>query len=275
MTSDEDLQHFSRLIEALRPFLDDLVIVGGWACRLYRYRQDATDPPYPPIFTDDTDVAIPSTIPVRENVRDRLLAHGFTEEFLGEDRPPVTHYRIGEERSTFYAEFLTPMPGGGGRPGRPSHDTAEISGVIAQRLRHLEVLMIEPWRVRLDEHTGNIRADVKVPNAVSFIVQKLLIHKRRSARDRAKDVLYIHDTIELFGASLDDLRVLWLESIAPELPESTVANVKRLAREVCREGSEAVGGAARDAAETGRELTAKTILAVCDEGLSQIFRSRR
>lgn len=66
-----------------------------------------------------------------------------------------------------------------------------------------------------------------------------------------------------------------LESIGPELPDSTVANVKRLAREVCREGSDAVRGAARDAADAGRELTAKAILAVCDEGSSQIFRSRR
>jgi hypothetical protein len=44
--------------------------------------------------------------------------------------------------------------------------------------------------------------ELVVPNPVSFIVQKLLIHKRRDDNKKAQDVLYIHDSLELFGASL-------------------------------------------------------------------------
>ncbi len=33
----EDLANFARLVEAIRPWLTHVVIVGGWAHRLYRF----------------------------------------------------------------------------------------------------------------------------------------------------------------------------------------------------------------------------------------------
>jgi hypothetical protein len=42
---------------------------------------------------------------------ERLLTYGFEEEFSGDHRPPATHYRLGNESSAFYAEFLTPLTG--------------------------------------------------------------------------------------------------------------------------------------------------------------------
>ncbi len=62
--------------------------------------------------------------------------------------------------------------------------------------------------------------DVLVANPTAFIVQKLLIQKDRSPAKRAQDVLYmlyIHDTLELFGAALPDLQSLWTENIRPTL----------------------------------------------------------
>jgi hypothetical protein len=38
-----------------------------------------------------------------------------------------------------------------------------------------------------------------VPNATSFIVQRLLIHSDRPPRKRSQDILYIHDTLELLA----------------------------------------------------------------------------
>ena len=35
------------------------------------------------------------------------------EELFGEDAPPATHYRLGNEDAGFYAEFLTPLQGSG------------------------------------------------------------------------------------------------------------------------------------------------------------------
>ena len=112
---------------------------------------------------------------------------------MSDDRPPVTHYHLGPDDEGFYAEFLTPLSGSEDRrDGRPDV-TERISGIVAQKLRYLEVLLIEPWIVRLDANLGfhlAEPADVRVTNPASYIAQKLLIHSRRSRANRAKDVLY-------------------------------------------------------------------------------------
>jgi hypothetical protein len=43
---------------------------------------------------------------------------------------------------------------------------------------------------------------VRVANPVSFLSQKILIQDVRDRKDRAKDILYIHDTIEIFAGHL-------------------------------------------------------------------------
>jgi hypothetical protein len=48
---------FSRLIAALEPYLDQVVIIGGWAHQLYRRHPAAQALDYPPLLTLDTDVA--------------------------------------------------------------------------------------------------------------------------------------------------------------------------------------------------------------------------
>src|ERR1035437_7689262 len=72
-----------------------MVIIGGWAHRLYRLHHFAQPLDYEPLATFDTDVAVPVELPRRgEDIRERLVANGFTEELLGETRPPVIHYRL-------------------------------------------------------------------------------------------------------------------------------------------------------------------------------------
>jgi hypothetical protein len=96
MNGSQDPDPFDRLVAALGPWLDQVVIVGGRAHQLYRLHPRAQRLEYPPLTTLDTDIAVPAKLPVRgQDIRERLLAHGFTEEFLGDDRPPATHYRPG------------------------------------------------------------------------------------------------------------------------------------------------------------------------------------
>ena len=45
----EDLANFARLVEAIRPWLAHVVIVGGWAHRLYRFHPLATAQEYQPL----------------------------------------------------------------------------------------------------------------------------------------------------------------------------------------------------------------------------------
>ncbi|AMY08527.1 hypothetical protein LuPra_01728 [Luteitalea pratensis] len=149
MTAERDNENIAVLFDALAPYLDRVVIVGGWAHRLFRQHALAQALPYRPLMTRDTDVAIPSGITAdKGNLRDRLLVRGFIEEFLGDDRPPVTHYQLGDDAG-FYAEFLTPLSGGEFRRDGTKDVTTSVSGVSAQKLRHLDVLLIAPWSVTL------------------------------------------------------------------------------------------------------------------------------
>ena len=94
---------------------------------------------------------------------------------------------------------------------------------------------------------------------------------RRRPFDRAKDVLYIHDTLVTFGRSLEDLRRIWLESIS----ESLHINAKRALRKALGQLSTpafaAVQAASRVADETGRPLSPEEIAEVCRVGLAAVF----
>jgi hypothetical protein len=132
MTAQRDDEKFAVLLDALGPYLDRVVIVGGWAHRLFRCHPLAQPVSYRPLMTRDTDVAIPSGIRVDEgSLRERLLARGFSEEFLGDDRPPVTHYELGGDDTGFYVEFLTPLAGGEFKRDGSRDVTTSVSGVSA------------------------------------------------------------------------------------------------------------------------------------------------
>jgi len=47
---------------------------------------------------------------------------------------------------------------------------------------------------------------VRVASPVSFLMQKILVQDARDRQDRAKEILYIHDTIETFAGHLAELR---------------------------------------------------------------------
>jgi len=59
----DDLKSFAGLVDVLAPWLDQVVIVGGWAHRLYRLHTLAQPLEYEPLATLDTDVAVPDKLP--------------------------------------------------------------------------------------------------------------------------------------------------------------------------------------------------------------------
>ena len=167
-------------------------------------------------MTLDTDLAVPAILPVKEqDIRERLPQNGFTEEFLGDDNPPATHYRLGHEPTGFYAEFLTPLVGGEFDRKNRRKATAQISGITSQRIRYIDLLLRHPWSVKLD--LDGFAGRVQLASPASFLVQKILIHEKRKGADKAKDILYMHDTVEVFGGNLSELREEWTKKIAPQL----------------------------------------------------------
>lgn len=151
MPTNQDLKTFSRLAEALAPWLEHIVVVGGWAHRLYQYHPLAQPLDYPLLTTLDADIAVPNPLPndLETNMRERLVNAGFEEEFLGEENPPATHFRLGTDPTGFYAEFLTPLIGSDYKHGKRDATTV-IAGVAVQKLRYVDLLLVSPWPIKLD-----------------------------------------------------------------------------------------------------------------------------
>jgi hypothetical protein len=114
-------------------------------------------------------------------------------------------------------------------------------------------------------------AEVRIANPVSFIAQKLLIHDRRAPAKRAQDVLYLHDTIDLFASHLPELGEIWQDSVRPVLAARTASSVERLARDRFREVTDVIRTAARIPQD--RTLTPERLRALCEAGLQEIFGS--
>lgn len=264
---------FARLLVAIEPWLGEVVIIGGWAYRLYRLHRSAQTLDYGPLMTLDTDIALPAELSVRgQNLMERLLANGFSEGRFGNDNPPATHYYLLDARTGFFAEFLTPLKGGEYLRHGERKATLRIAGVVSQQLRRLEILLRAPWRVDLDESNGFPligRKTVQVANPTAFLAHKILVHQKRRRAKFAKDILYIHDTLETFGARLDELRRDWQEQVRPRLHNRAARTVEHGANKLFGEVNDFVRDAARMAGD--RKLTPEAVREVCRFGLEQVF----
>jgi hypothetical protein len=268
----DDLAAFARLLDALRPWLGHVVIIGGWAHRLHRFHPLAHPPQYAPLRTKDADIAFSISTPLAGDIAAALKAAGFHEDFSGEHTPPITQYRLGVDDQEFFAEFLAPLHGSGfKRNGQPDVTVAK-AGVTAQKLRHLDLLLVHPWSVQLTAELGvplSSPANVMLSNPVTFIAQKLLIQKHRKAAKKAQDTLYIHDTLELYGGELAALKALWQERVAPTMHAKTARTVVELQKEQFGAVNDVIRNAARIPQD--RVVTAERMQAACAYGLGEIF----
>lgn len=272
-----ELAEFSSLAVTLEPWRKQIVFVGGWAFRLYRYEPRAYTPHHNPIFTQDADVAYDKREPLGGDIKKALEGAGFTEEpnLAGGFRPPAMRYNLGGDTSGFYAEFLTPLTGSGKkRDGRGAwqEDATEVhAGIVAQKLRYLEVLLYQPWLVTIpkdESGLGEAVVDLRVPNPVSFMIQKLLIRSKRIGQKRAQDVLYIHDTLQLFyGAIETDLVPIW-----KELEDTLHPNQKMSVRDGVKELFSEMNDVIREAAAIPVDKrNSETMLQLCTESFEELF----
>ena len=271
----DDAAAFGTLIEALRPWHAHVVVVGGWAHRLHRLHGNARALNYQPLRTRDADIALAPSLSLTGDIGAALRSANFHEEFTGEHVPPVAQYRLGEEDHGFFVEFLAPLRGSANhRTGRPDATVADL-GVTAQKVRYLDLLLADPWTVMLDRRVGFPVAEprrVLIANPVSFIAHKLLISKLRPPRKRAQDILYIHDTLDLFGSELAALNALWHEQVQQVLPQNAVRRVVSAHREQFAVITDIIREAARIPQD--RVLTPERMQMACAHGLDQLFRAR-
>lgn len=142
-----DFSSLATLASALAPWLDRVVLVGGWAHRLHRMHPLARDPGHEPLLTLDADVVLPSDASLEKSDIRARLEEQFTPEYSGNDTPPVTDYRPKNEAGGVYAEFLMPLVGSEYKQGRLDA-TGTVGGVAATKLRYLELLTVSPWTTR-------------------------------------------------------------------------------------------------------------------------------
>lgn len=267
-----DLNALAKLAQALSPWRAHLVFIGGWAHRIHRFDPRANKLEYQPVFTRDTDLAFANRAPIEGDIKAALIEHGFKEQLAGEHKPPVAHYTLGEENDGFYAEFLTPLIGSGAKRGGAQDVTMEMAGISAQRIRHLDILLVDPWIITLAPQSGVPLAspmDVQVANPLCFMVQKFLIKKYRPSDKQAQDALYIFDTIELFGALLDEFRETWRTTISPALGERLSNTVLTLSKDTFSNVNDVIRAAARIPKD--RKLSPEQLQQTCEYAFEQIL----
>jgi hypothetical protein len=266
-----DLAAFAKLVETLSPWTHQLVFVGGWAHRLYRLHPEATMPAYQPLTTLDADVAFAERAKLDGDIKSRLKESGFKEQLSGNHRPPVSQYTLGDEFAGFYAEFLTPLVGREAtRDGEPIATLAK-AGITAQRLRYLDLLLESPWTVRLPREWGAATtADLQIPNPVSFIVQKVLIHDDRNPDKKAQDLLYIHDTLDLFSPMVEKLAALWRDHVRPSMHAKWVQRALEAKTELFGSMTDRLRDAA--AIPDDRDIDPERMRALCAAALHEILK---
>ena len=275
MTADRrDLASFTRAVEALAPYFKNLVFVGGWAHFLYTLRPEASPLPFEPLRTEDADVAAPARLPRgRQSIAKCLTDAGFREHLSGDHVPPVSEYVLGDETGGFYLEFLTPLVGGEVKRGGRPDVTAEVGGVTAQKLRHLDILLTAPWQVTLTRHVGfpvSQPRTIAIPNPAAYIVQKMLVLPKRRPDKQAKDLLYVHDTFSLFADSLAAVGAAW-RALRESMLAAHVRSFEKTVRSDIAEVNDLVRRGAKIAADRPTPPTPEMLLLGLRRGFATAF----
>lgn len=272
-------------LASLRSVLDRLVVVGGTAHRLFPMHPLANPLDAPLLTTEDVDFAAPLELE-HDGSREllaRLTRAGFRESVGGVD-PPVHTYHLDEPNGA-YLQFIAPKRGPDRRrSGERASRTLRFSGLIAERLREVDLLMKQPWPLALTVEGRSTQ--VLVVNPSAFLLQKLLLlgnpTRTQSLPDdpiegsggtkRGKDLLYIYDTIGIFADELEALgakAALPWDSLSTRLVRRAGRELSKLASsptDVCREAAIIAASQRSDPPSPGR------IAGVCHRGLEVVLR---
>lgn len=219
-----------RAMRALEKVQDHLVVVGGTAHRLFPLHPLGRDPAFALLATEDVDFAAPLELQHHRSreLLDRLLEAGFDEEIRGAENPAFIYPLRGQEQA--YLQFIANLTGSGTTRSGERDRLMRFSGIHAEKLHHVDVLLHATWTVRLEAE--GIALPVRVVNPSAYLVQKLLtLGKRRSAQ-RAKDLLYIFDTLAIFAQSLRQLGEQ-AGTLVPVLPKNAKKKIRRAAEVYC------------------------------------------
>ncbi len=275
-STDADLV---QALTALRRYLTDLVLVGGWAHRLFRFHPWASPGGFEPLTTDDTDLLAPLRIEDRGRSLHDLLVEGGFEPRLSGEIPATTKYYPRNAESAFHVEFIADRPGSRARRDGTTDAARVVSGVTVQKLPYTRLLHLDPWPLGLTTERGfpvvDEAIEVRVANPVTYLAQKVLVFSRsdRSREKQAKDVLYMHDTLLLMSAKLADLEGAW-GTLCQTVHPAWVRDLRQTRDQEFEKVTDRLRRAAILARASGRAdpPDAELIRQVCQLGLGRVFR---
>lgn len=271
---NRELGSFVRAVKALKPYLDELVFVGGWAHYLYTVLPDAAPLGFEPLRTEDADIAAPLRLRARsESIPALLSAAGFELQLSGDHVPPSSEFALRDDPAGFYLEFVAPLIGGGVKRGGRIASTVNVGGTTAQLLRYVDLLLILPWKIRLTKALGFPLSEpvtIQVANPASYVVQKVLALQKRHPAKQPKDVLYLHDTFAAFADAMPRVRTAW-DALRPEMIPAHVPAFQARARGLASEAIDLARSAARIAADRSRPPTPALIQSVLRRGFREGF----
>lgn len=187
-----------RILWELRPYLDRVVVIGGWVPYLYRRYGGFTSWAAGLSLTAEVDVLVERALPAGNDptIPEILRASGFRST----DNQAAGAVWLGDVAAGEKVEFLVPHAGtgrgqGGVVPIVPQRGMRAISLPGLELLqRHKQTL-----RIPLATREGEQELAVWVPLLGAYVVNKGCTFMRRQAHEsgpnerRAKDLLYLRD----------------------------------------------------------------------------------
>ncbi|MFW6130119.1 MAG: GSU2403 family nucleotidyltransferase fold protein [Atribacterota bacterium] len=198
MTEKEiTIEIIRKVAEALKDNLSNLIFIGGIASFLYHYKTKTE----PMLYTYDIDALFSKKIIPKgmdsidkaergASLRKNIEKMGFVELPRLEhckSSGKFTTEKWGSKGKKVKIELLLPLI------GKPRGWGQVEPGLEAEALRYLDILINNCWQVNLGDDLV-----VNIPHPARYIIQKLLIHKKRKIQEREKESAYIADIINLY-----------------------------------------------------------------------------
>ncbi len=236
------LEDLKSSAQALEPYLDDLVLVGGLVPLCYRELFDSEEGTQC-LATADIDWAVPGKLPIRQSAGadSLLLAAGFRPMFSHGDVPPSAKYQHErfQEKSLapIYLEFITDRRGGPiSRSGETGDKVSIQEGFAVPALPYVKILLEETIgfslrRLGFSELKEEFK--IQIPHPANYVFHKILVAERRSrSQKREKDWGNVFETAVMTQGIRDEMRDrLSNYEKSKQFPPAWIKSARKLAQD--------------------------------------------
>lgn len=177
----ERAEKLANYLDILGPYLDQLVIAGGWAPFVYACMH-GSETGQDALLTKDLDAVLPRSgfVESGKPLEAVILDSGYERKFLSLDIPPAIKYAKDDGGEPYEIEFITDAPG-------EHQGSIGIGSVNASELHFVKILG--------DNKIGCpgelFGKGFFVPEPAAFILHKILVAPRRGKKEKAaKDFFY-------------------------------------------------------------------------------------